>query len=63
MVELNHAKHSVMALEHLPYFPDLSSRVFFFLFLQLKSVPKQQSFKSAREVTAKAMSALSVIEK
>jgi hypothetical protein len=52
---------SVMALEHPPYYLDLS--IPDFLFLQVKSVLKVQQFTSAKEVNAKAMRALTEISK
>jgi hypothetical protein len=60
MVKMYLAKHIVMALEHLPYSPDLLPPDFFLL-SQLKHVLK--GFTSAEEVATKVMRTLTEISK
>jgi hypothetical protein len=54
--------HKVPAMEHPPYFPDLSSPDFF-LFLRPKSNLKVQQFATAEKVTAQATRALTEVSK
>jgi hypothetical protein len=50
------------ALEHPPYYPDLSPPDFF-LFARLKCVQKAQRFESVEEVIAKMMKAVTEVSK
>jgi hypothetical protein len=56
------AKHNVTAVEHPPYFPDLSPPDVF-LFLRPESNLKVQRFATAEEVTAQATRALTEVSK